>query len=179
MRDKTFSTTGLVLKRVKTGETDRIVTLLTADYGKLVCVAKGVRKLTSSKRAQLEPGNIVKIFLVNTKSLPILTQARGINSFSNQPVSLARIRQLSQLLEIVDRLFVEMDIDAGAYELVIKLRTHLAQENISYRFVTQQLSKLIVILGFPHPSQTKHRSIIDYVAEICERPIRSFDFLKV
>ena len=68
-RSKNFNVNGIILKRNKVGETDRVVTLLTQDYGKLVAVAKGVRKLTSSKRAALEPGNLVRAYFVKTKSL--------------------------------------------------------------------------------------------------------------
>ena len=38
---------GVVLRTVKLGEADRIVTLLTRDHGKIRAVAKGVRRTKS------------------------------------------------------------------------------------------------------------------------------------
>ncbi|HOI05010.1 MAG TPA: DNA repair protein RecO, partial [Candidatus Woesebacteria bacterium] len=73
---RTFSSQAIVLKRRAMGETDRLLTLLTQDRGKLVVLAKGARRLTSSNRANLEPGNLIQAFFIETKSLTLLTQSR-------------------------------------------------------------------------------------------------------
>ena len=46
---------GVVLRTIKLGETDRIVTILTQGHGKIRAVAKGVRKPGSRFGARLEP----------------------------------------------------------------------------------------------------------------------------
>ena len=46
---------GVVLRTIKLGETDRIVTILTQGHGKVRAVAKGVRKPGSRFGARLEP----------------------------------------------------------------------------------------------------------------------------
>ena len=46
---------GVVLRTVKLGEADRIVTLLTRDHGKIRAVAKGVRRTKSRFGGRLEP----------------------------------------------------------------------------------------------------------------------------
>jgi DNA repair protein RecO (recombination protein O) len=89
VRNNSFTTTAIVLKRVSVGETDRIVNLLTQDFGKISVVAKGVRKMSSSKRASLEPGNIIRAFCIQTKSLPILTQATLIDDCSEMKKDLS------------------------------------------------------------------------------------------
>ena len=53
MKTRTFSTKGIVLKRVNVGETERSINLLTQEYGKMTCVAKGVRKIKSSKNQEI------------------------------------------------------------------------------------------------------------------------------
>ena len=99
-------TQAIVLKRINSGETDRLVTLLCQDSGKTLCVAKGVRKLKSSNRANLEPGNLVKVFLVETKGLPLLTQSQLLRDAAPVRRSLTGIRQLTEVLEIFVLLFV-------------------------------------------------------------------------
>lgn len=47
-------TTGIVLGRINFGETDRIVTVLTPDNGKIRAIAKGVRKSTSKLAGGIE-----------------------------------------------------------------------------------------------------------------------------
>jgi DNA repair protein RecO len=175
---RSFSTTALVLKRSNTGETDRVVTLLTQSHGKLVSVAKGVRKISSSKRAFLEPGNLVKGFFINTKSMPLLTQAELISDCCHVRTSLPRIRQLSQFLEILDKLFVEEEIGQDLFNLSIKLRNHLITIQKPNGLVKQYLGDILVQLGYQHPLETSHETILDYVSELADRKMRSFEYLR-
>jgi recombinational DNA repair protein (RecF pathway) len=174
---RSFSLKALVLKRVSVGETDRVVTLLTQEKGKLVCVAKGVRKLNSSKRAYMEPGNIIQAFFVRTKSLPLLIQAKPISDSAPAKVSLTRIRQLAQILEVYDKLFVEEQLPAHIYNLSLKVRNDVV--NGELQLIKGHLGKLITLLGFPHPSKTKYKTILEYVQFLAERPMHSFEFLEI
>ncbi len=174
-----FKTEALILKRVNTGETDRIVTLLSKDRGKIVCVAKGVRKLKSSNRAVLEPGNSATVFLIETKSLPILTQSKLIKEASHIRQSLSGISQLSQILEIFDRLFVEDFIDEETSELAFAIHAELLSETKRNNTIKALLQELITKLGYQDLKNTAHQNILDYVAEITEKKMKSFDFLKV
>lgn len=176
---KTFITQGLVIKRVNTGETDRIVTFITQDYGKLVGVAKGVRTLKSSQRAHLEPGNLVKIFGIKTKSLPIITQTSLVENIGQgMRGSLSKIRSLSQILEIFDRLFVEEDEDFESYQLAIKIRETIVN-NKGHKQIQPLLSELIERMGYQSFSDVPHQSILDYVAEITEKEMKSFEYLRI
>lgn len=174
-----FKTEALILKRANTGETDRIVTLLSKDRGKIVCIAKGVRKLKSSNRAILEPGNLAQVFLIETKSLPILTQSKLIAEASTARQSLAGISQLSQILEIFDRLFVENFIDEETSLLAFAIHEELLSESKNNLRIKTLLQELLKGLGYQDFKQTVHLNILDYVAEITEKKMKSFEFLKV
>lgn len=175
----TFSTTGLVLKRSNVGESDRIVHLLTKDYGKLVCVAKGVRKVTSTKRAFLEPGNLIKGFFVTTKSMPLMTQATLDQDCSKMPATLDKFRQLTQILEIFERLFVEVELDDELYKRVLIIRAHVMAADAHPGKIRAHLNYLISELGFQDPKLSTYTSISDYVAALSDRPLNSFDYLSV
>lgn len=177
MRAKTFITEGIVLKRTNTGEADRVVTFLTRDFGKLVGVAKGVRSLKSSRRAHLEPGNLVKIFGVHTRSLPLITQATPLAP-SSQPTSLSSIRELSQILEVFDRLFVEGDSDPPAYLQALTIRETLATRH-AHADIQKLLGRLLEHLGYQDYQSANHASVLDYVAEITEKRMKSFEYLQV
>lgn len=174
-----FKTEAIILKRVNTGETDRIVTLLSKDRGKIVCVAKGVRKLKSSNRAILEPGNLAKVFLIETKSMPLLTQSKLLNEAAHIRQTLAGISQLSQILEIFDRLFVEDFIDAETSLLAFSIHQELLSPNKKNARIKELLRELIKALGYQDLKETAHANILDYVSEITEKKMKSFDFLKI
>lgn len=179
MKSRSYTTTGIVLKRTNIGETDRLVSILTQDQGKRLVVAKGVRKINSSKRAYLETGNIVKAFLINTKSLPLLTQATLIEDCSQMDQNLPNFRALSQLMEIFEKLFVEQEIEPLTYALVLKLRNQVLSNQISPKHMRSLLGDLIHSLGYQHPSESKYDSIGDYISALTDRPMNSYNFLLV
>ena len=179
VRSKSFSTTALILKRVNVGEADRIVTLFTQDYGKIVSVAKGVRKMKSSKRASLEPGNLVNAYFIKTKSLPLLTQAQLLTDHQGCKKSLIKLRQLSQALEIIDRLFVEEQPEEQLFAEIKTLLMTLSSDHSNGGIIRQQLTSIITQLGYQPPKDTRHLSINDYIAELTEKPMRSWQFLQV
>ncbi len=179
MDSRTLTTTGIVLKRKNIGETDRLVSLLTADYGKIMVVAKGIRKLNSSKGAYLEPGNFVKAFLINTKSMPLLTQAMLLEDCGSMEQSLPNLRALSQLLEIFEKLFVEEKIEPHTYALVLKLRKQIITNQVSPKHMRALLGQLINSLGYQHPQESKYDTISDYISALTDKPMNSYEFLMV
>ncbi len=176
---RSFTLPGIVIKRMSVGETDRVVTLLTQEKGRIVAVAKGIRKLNSSKRAFMEPGNIVKAHFVKTKSLPLLIQAKLIHDSARAKTKLSRIRQLTQILEIFDKLFVEQEINQNLFDLVLEIRLNIIQRNANTGQIQTKLNHLIQGLGFPPANLKQNQSILDYVSKITERPMKSFEYLQV
>jgi recombinational DNA repair protein (RecF pathway) len=140
-------------------------------------VAKGVRKISSSKRAFLEPGNHVRCLLINTNSMPLLTQATLIDDCSEIHSTLPKIRQLVQLLEIIDALFVE-DQEEGLFDKVLKIRSEIVKPGPTNGKIKQYLDELIVELGYQHPQETTYSSLLEYVSALADRPIRSWEYLK-
>lgn len=179
MAAKTFSAQGIVLKRSDSGEQDRVVHILTKERGKIICMAKGVRRLTSSRASSLEPGNLVSAFFVETKSWPLLTQNKLLQDCSTMPHTLQAFRQLSQLLEILDQLFVEEEIETSVFNIIVHLRKQVTRPTVSTQKVRTLLAELIMALGFPHPNTQPTLSISEYVAQLTERKLKSYEYLKV
>jgi DNA repair protein RecO (recombination protein O) len=70
-----------VLRSIKLGETDRIVTVLSRGHGKIRAVAKGVRKPGSRFGARLEPtSNVVLQCYRGRSELDVVTQVETIDS---------------------------------------------------------------------------------------------------
>ncbi len=69
---------GVVLRTVKLGEADRILTILTRAHGKVRAVAKGVRRTKSRFGGRLEPFMRVDLLIATGRSLDVVSQAASI-----------------------------------------------------------------------------------------------------
>ena len=72
---------GVVLRTIRLGESDRIVTLVTQGRGKVRAVAKGVRKTKSRFGGRLEPTSHVSLLLYEGRELDVVTQAEALDHF--------------------------------------------------------------------------------------------------
>jgi hypothetical protein len=72
---------------------------------------------------------LTEVFLIETKSLPILTQSKLIKEAESVRQSLTGISQLSQILEIFDRLFVENYIEEETSLLAFSIHQELLSQN--------------------------------------------------
>ncbi len=113
-----FSDEGFILKRKNFGEADKLITLFTKNHGKVVSVAKGVRKITSRRAGSLELLNQVKVSLHQTKGLPILTEAQIENTFPDLKEDLNKISIAFLVLELTDRLFEEGQENRNVFDLI-------------------------------------------------------------
>ena len=78
---RVYKTPAIVLRQRKLGDTDKILTLYTANLGKLEAVVKGVRKTRSRLAGHVEPLTQATFMLAKGKSLDIVTQVETIESF--------------------------------------------------------------------------------------------------
>src|SRR5437899_12460474 len=73
---------GIVLRSVKLGEADKIVSILTQGSGKVRAVAKGIRRTKSKFGARLEPFTHVSLMIYRGRgALDTVAQAEIIASF--------------------------------------------------------------------------------------------------
>ena len=99
---------GVVLRTHKLGEADRIVTMLTREYGKVRAVAKGVRRTSSRIGARLEPFGHVDVQLYAGRSLDGVTQVETIAAYGAQLSSdYPKWTAGQAMLETADRLVAE------------------------------------------------------------------------
>ncbi len=94
---------GVVLRTIKLGEADKILTICTRERGKVRAVAKGVRKTQSRFGGRLEPCNHVSLQLYEGRELDTITQAETITTFSHVRGDLDRLGEALTLLEAVDQ----------------------------------------------------------------------------
>ncbi len=118
---------GIVLRSFRLGEADRIVTLMSANRGKVRAVAKGIRRTKSRFGGRLEPTNHLALLLYEGRQggadgrsrLDVVTQVETIEGFRTVREDLDRLAKASSLLEAVDHVAVERHRDRRLYEMLL------------------------------------------------------------
>ena len=108
-----------MLRTIRLGESDRIVTIVTEGRGKVRAVAKGVRKTKSRFGGRLEPLRHVSLQLYEGRSLDTITQAETIHHFRVVREDLDRLAQATSLLEVVDAVVQEGEEDPQLYRMLL------------------------------------------------------------
>ncbi|WP_028479676.1 DNA repair protein RecO [Nocardia sp. CNY236] len=95
----------VVVRQHKLGEADRIVTLLTRQYGLIRAVAKGVRRTKSRFGARLEPFSYIDLQLYPGRTFDTITQVHTVESFASDIIDdYGRYTTACAVLETAERL---------------------------------------------------------------------------
>ena len=114
---------GVVLRTIKLGESDRIITLVTAGHGKVRAVAKGVRKTKSRFGARLEPLSHASLLVYEGRDLDIISQAESIDHFRAIREDLDRMGSAMALLEAVDQVIAAFGLERFRHHRTAELST--------------------------------------------------------
>lgn len=110
-----YSTPAIILKKRDFREADRLYTLLTPEFGKIMVIAQGSRKLQSKMAGHLEVGGVARVMCIPGKSLDRIAGAVAERS------ALQVIGNFGQrwfFLDLVDALLHEGAKDHPLYGVV-------------------------------------------------------------
>lgn len=138
---------GVVLKRRNLGETDRILTVLTYQKGKISVLAKGVRKITSRRAGNVELLNRSMLYLHQAKSFFILTEAQTIDTYQKLKEDLMLSTYAFHIIELVDKLTAEDQENRILYEHLVYVLQNLSR-NPRQIFVRAFEVKILSLMGF-------------------------------
>jgi DNA repair protein RecO (recombination protein O) len=144
-----YRDSGVVLRTIRLGEADRIVTFLTEGRGKVRAVAKGVRKTKSKFGSRLEPISHVALQLYEGRELDTVTQAETIDHFRPIREDLERVSRATALLEVADQVAQEGEPNGALYRMLVGALRSLSAHS-SPLLVTGFYWKLLSLEGF-HP----------------------------
>jgi len=117
----TSRTPAIILRRINYGEADRILTLLTRDFGKVALIAKGVRKEKSKLAGGIELMCESDIsFLKGRGGLGTLVSTQLIRHFGSIHTNLDRMRVASEFLKRIDSV-TEDETSSDYYDLVLDM----------------------------------------------------------
>jgi len=147
-----YRTRGFILKKVDRGETDRIFTIYTKDFGKLELLAKAERKIKSKLRGGLELFYLSEIEFIQGKTYKTLTDTILIDNFKNLRGNLKRLAIAYRISEIFDTLVKGQEPDEKLWQLLAevfeKLNTLHLRSSTLHLVYHYFLWNLLSILGY-------------------------------
>lgn len=97
-------TTGIILKRQKIGEADKLLVILTEEMGKVTVLAKGIEKISSRRAGHLEPFMVSQLELSGGKfSRYFVNDVKAQHYFKSLRNNLKKTALASYICELVDR----------------------------------------------------------------------------
>lgn len=125
------TTKAIVLKRVDYGDSDRIITVLTPDSGKLSLLAKGVKKLKSKLAGGIELFSVIDVGYINGRGeVGRLTSSRLDEHYGNIINDINRVQLGYEILRTIDRI-LEDHVESTYFYLLCQLLRLLNESDVS------------------------------------------------
>jgi DNA repair protein RecO (recombination protein O) len=145
-----YKAKGIILKGSSLKESDRLVTILTPEYGLIRAVAPGAKKHKSRLRGRTELFVVNELLLVRGRSLDKIIQADTLYTYPGLSRDLGKLASAQYLGELA--LFLAVD-EQPQTELYAVFNEHLrrienfdSQESI-YPYLAQAVFHLVAIAG--------------------------------
>ena len=120
---------GVVLRTIKLGETDRIVTIMSQGHGKIRAVAKGVRKPGSRFGARLEPMTHLAFQCYRGRSdLDIVNQVETIDANRALREHYGCLTHAVAMLEATDQVAQDREANPALYRMLVRALLTLAAD---------------------------------------------------
>lgn len=177
-----YKTEGIVIKKTNFGEADRILTVLTPQYGKIKVLAKGVRKINSRRSGHLELFHKSTLGLYEGKTFDIVIEAVRVPGYSFLERELVSISYAFYVCEIVDLLVPELQEQTEVFYLIESCLAKLAEAKKPVAcdsIVSQTTVDLLQMLGYLSAErQIPFGSLHSYIESITERKLKTPQFIQ-
>ena len=122
----TYQADAIVLRRLDYGEADRILTLLTREYGKLGAIAKGARRAKARTGSSLDLFGRSRMMLARGRNLDVVAQVERQGDVRHIAGDLHRTAYACLVAEVVDKVLEDRHPVDDIFALVV---TTLGQLN--------------------------------------------------
>lgn len=145
-----YKTSGVVIRTCDFGEADRIITLFTADFGKLKAVVKGVRKTKSRYGSAAELLTYDKVFLFGRPGHDLyrLTQCQILQPFKHLKSDLNKLSCGACLAELVDNLTPDHEKSDEIFQLLLTSLAMIEKNEDSKKILNLFMVRLFTLIGW-------------------------------
>lgn len=149
-----IKTEAIILKTADLGETDRLLTIYSKEFGKIQVIARGTKKLESKLRYHLEPLSYSHLILVEGKNSRIVKNAILIDQFLSMRRDLERTKIVYKITSLVDELIVGEEEDEQVWELLLQTFQEISAGHMISNIAKDFQDSLLKLLGYD-PGQIK------------------------
>ena len=178
---RVYKADAIILKRRNFGETDRILTVFTKQYGKLRLIAKGIRRVTSRRAPHLEVFTRVNVLIYRGASLDSLSEVMPVEIYKNIRTDLGRVSIAYLYCELIDALLPEKQEHRDIFDLFVNSLHTLNGKNASdtYQNSRQFALELLWRLGFlPRSKTLKGDTLKSFIESITEKRLNTPHFAR-
>ena len=149
-----LKTKGIVLARVDYGEADRIITVLTEDYGKLSLMAKGARRLKSKLAGGVELFSVNEISFINGRGeVGTLISARMAKNYPDVLKDIDRVQSGYEMLKKINK-NTEQDVGGEYFGMLNKGLEALNDNKINFQLLMLWFEAQLLNLAGHRPNLT-------------------------
>ncbi len=114
-KNRTYKTYGIVLRSYSMRESDRLVTVLTEDLGKVKIAVRGARKIKSRLGGHLQILNHALLLVSSSRTLDVVSGAEAKESFGFIKQNLPLLARSLYLMELTDAIIPEAVPQPSSY----------------------------------------------------------------
>jgi DNA repair protein RecO (recombination protein O) len=172
MHSRSYSSEGIVLSRKNYGEADRILIVLSKDFGKVSLIAKGIRRIKSKKRGHLEIFSKIKFSAVHGQGMDVMIEATTLNDFSGVRTNLNKISLAYYFCEVVNKITHEDEQRSSVFNLLSLALEELGETIELKKLRLKFIHDLLTSMGYwPEGEKIIDADIV--LDDVLERKINS------
>ncbi|PIP15463.1 MAG: DNA repair protein RecO [Candidatus Portnoybacteria bacterium CG_4_10_14_0_2_um_filter_43_36] len=174
-----YKTRGIIIRRSNANDFDRLLTVYTKEFGKVLLKAKSVRKNESKLKGHLELFLYSRLMVAparrtgkQTRSFDIVAGAETIENFSKLRQNISSLAAAYYLSEITDKLVAGPEKDGDIWNLLLGGFNQLNKGEDAQKTIGNFENKILEHLGY---GQQKNPA--DFIEAILNERIKSKMFL--
>lgn len=125
-----YTTRGIIIKINEIGESDKILSVFTKNFGRLEILAKSARKIESKLRPHLNLFDFTAISFITGREFFKLVDAEKIYSWPNLSKNKAKIKIISKCLFLFEKIICGEEKNKTLWNIILKAFLFLNKENL-------------------------------------------------
>jgi len=147
---KTIKVEGLVIGRRNLPNQDRIIIFFSQELGKIILLAKNIKKITSKRLPHVQTGNYLQVSLEERHGIYYLHDTNLVSAYSQIKKNLEKLNQLYLIFFILNKILPERQSEKASFYLTRSFLKKLSQEPLNEVNLTSYLNELLSGLGYLH-----------------------------
>ena len=155
MSSDIYQSEGIILNSYDQGETDKVVTVFTKEYGMLRLFARGTRRASSKLNKFLNIFSYGRFGFVSGKDSWLLIDAEDLGHFDKVFADQDKMKSFGKITRFLERFHKGEMRDPEVYDLILNSADFLGgcDKKLLADFELQFYAKILAILGYIDPGE--------------------------